>query len=127
MNCDSTLRRTIGVLALAFTSWTILATSQVHLSLISGTLRVQSDCAGAPGTTDVTVSSYQVISPAGVSFQDFGFPSTTVTREIETGTVSGKQRTCKRTVGDDVVSDDWVYSCFDDGQFVCNVHMLSLH
>jgi hypothetical protein len=127
MKCEVSLRRTIGVLALVFTSWTILATSQVHMSLVAGTVRVQSDCAGTRDVTDVTVLSYQVSAPTGVTFQNFGFPSDIVRGEPVTGTVGAAQRTCKRTVGDDLSSDDWVYSCFDDGAFVCNIYMLSIH
>lgn len=127
MNSNSALRRTLGVFALALTSWTILATSQVHLSLLSGTVRVQSDCPGAPGVTEVTVSSYQVTAPVGLTFQDFGFPTTFVDGTPNTGTVGAARRNCRRTIGNDTVSDDWVYTCFDDGQFVCNVHMVSVH
>ncbi|MEK7356595.1 MAG: hypothetical protein AAB250_09110 [Bdellovibrionota bacterium] len=126
MNFETSLRKTIGVVALAFTSWTIIATSQVHLDLVSGTLHVQSDCPGAARTSaDVTVSGNQITAPTGYTFQDFGFPSNTVTAQPNAGTVGAIQRNCIRTVGDDTSSDDWVFTCYDGGAYACNIYLSS--
>ena len=103
------------------TLWVILATSQLNSSKQNGFVTVQSDCVVPTLTKSVSVTSGK-ITTSGVSYTDFGFPVETIVGDSVVGTVDESERLCSLSYGgrgdDDI---EWVYSCFDNGAFVCNI------
>lgn len=112
-------RNWLALAFLLFTAWTIIATSSPRSSFSAGTFYIISDCVTPTREEVITLTGGQISAPASTSFTDFGFPQTTVGIGQ---TVSGGARVCYPTYGDDAQnSDDWIFSCYDNGAYMCTI------
>src|ERR1035437_4359048 len=90
--------------------WSILATSQLENSITKSGLQVTSDCVSPVLDRSVTTVGGQIVSPAGLSYTDFGFPAATVNLNTDViGTVNGLTRTCTQTYGNSMSSSQWIF------------------
>jgi hypothetical protein len=122
MDFKSSLSNAAALLALLATSWSILATSRAG-GLQPGQYVIKSDCTPTVSEAIVQISMGRISEPAGQSFTDYGLPSTTLNlTETSTGVIEGVNRSCVKTAGDDQGSE-WVFSCYDDDEFVCSVYL----
>jgi hypothetical protein len=113
------------LLCLVITAWATLGTSSPTHSIANGSLTIKSDCPGAIKEGQVRAVSGAIIDPGGQTFLDYGFPQSVVSSdESIAGLVGGIERTCTRTVGSNIRGDDSVYSCYEQGQFMCSIYVL---
>ena len=118
------LKNFFALSVLLCTGWLSLATSYSMKELPSGAYLVRSDCVTPAIEQQVVVLARQIIEPSGVSFTDFGFPSTTVdSRAPISGMINGVQRDCTLAIGEQTIEPDGVFACFDNGEFACNIHL----
>lgn len=104
------------------TVWASVATSKMDGGFY-GTYRVSSDCVTPTIQQNITISDSSTFD-----FTTLGFPEISLTRGMKsTGSVNGKTRVCENTLEEgDVIDDSFLYTCSDDGQYVCNVYFGNL-
>jgi hypothetical protein len=102
--------------------WSILATSQLEKSIDNSHLTATSDCVNPVMAVSITTANGMITSPASTAWTDFGFPAAQVFLGSDiSGLVNGVNRTCTRTYGDTVSSDEWIYSCFESDKYICAI------
>lgn len=105
---------------LLFTLASILATS--YGTTGAGRMVLQSDCVQPPANLVIDVSNYQITSPSGASYSDFGFPADVVRLDTPVqGTVGSANRVCTKSYGNEQDGNIWVFVCEDDGQYACTI------
>lgn len=111
------------LLILFATTCVTIATSTPHMSFVSGSFYIISDCIAGNLESTVDVSNYQIINPSGMSFLDFGFPVATITPDNEMiGPIGSVTRVCKKTFGGDSANDeDMIFTCYDNNQYACSI------
>src|SRR4051794_24395037 len=99
--------------------WSILATSQLQKSIDnSHNLTVTSDCVNPVTAMTVNTANGSISNPPSTAWTDFGFPAAQVYLGSDVaGVVNGVNRTCTRTYGDTISSDQWIYSCFESDKY----------
>lgn len=111
-----------ALLCLIGTVWTVVATSQYGGSFY-GTYNVKSDCVTPAYMNTVSVSNSAITSPSGVNFTTLGFPTNTlVVGQNNLGTSGSVTRVCETTINNNGINDSFLYTCSDNGQFVCNIY-----
>ena len=122
----SNSQRLIVLAALILTLWTVLATSILKDSLRFSSVYVQSDCVEPFAEAQLSINDYEIVEPVGLDFTDFGLPQPELSdAEVISGTFNGVERSCRKTL-DDTDIGAWLYTCWDDGAFACNVYFNSL-
>jgi hypothetical protein len=102
--------------------WSILATSQLQKSIDNSHLMATSDCVTPVMAITITTANGMITSPASTAWTDLGFPASQVFLGSDiSGLVNGVNRTCTRTYGDTISSDEWIYSCFEGDKYVCAI------
>lgn len=112
---------------LGFTVFSILATSVARDgdAPYSGNQYIMSDCVTPTRDANITIIGGSISSPGGLTFLDFGFPST-VLKQTVSGVVGLVNRECTVTYGEDGhnnVENRWLYSCFDNGVYKCSIYI----
>lgn len=122
MHFKKRLREVLSLIVLIFTLCAVVATSRSQYSLQTGSFIVASDCVSPAIEVDISITNYQITDPAGWTFTDFGLPQPTLSAgSVISGNYNGVRRVCAQTFGESSAKD-FVFSCWDDGEFVCNVH-----
>lgn len=91
-----------------------------------GTFIIDSDCVIPTTQTQITVVAGAITAPPATSYTDFGFPQTIVNNTTISGTFGLAFRECTRTYGDSRNSKSWIFTCLDDGVYVCSIVLSNL-
>ena len=85
---------------------------------------LSSDCV-SPVITDlnIEVDNEAVVSPAGDSFTDYGFPTGSISViDDNVGPVGSVERRCGTTYGNDDYDDTvWIFTCYDNNEYSCSI------
>lgn len=123
------IKHVLTFVALLVTAWASLATSSRTNSIDNGDLYVISDCVNP--VFEQTVKAVGGTLTSGVDYTQIGFPTSTVHLGQDSSgphnngaaTVS---RTCSQSYGKDSGGDGkFIYSCSDDGAFVCSIVIIN--
>ena len=124
-------RNAIAIAALGFTAWASLATSSPTKSIDNNDLYVISDCVSPTFERQVRSAGGSLIS--GVDYTQIGFPTSTVhlgadSYGITSNGVTNVSRLCTETYGNNGTGGDgkYIYSCLDNGEFVCSIVIIQL-
>ena len=129
MDFRARLKQVFSLAFLGFTAYACLATSQSNTlgPTVQGSFYIVSDCVKPTLEGNIAVANSTIVTPAGQSFLDYGFPQPSITFLAPVnGVLNGLNRSCYVTYGQtdsNRASSRWIFSCFDNGNYACSIYM----